>query len=162
MMCSMMNSQPHSSTCPFHNNFHILHLLVTVAAAVAVPAEWRSGADRFHHIDINNNSLHADEGWEARDVTAGRSSAQRTLERLDLFRSALNESSAGRAATNRAAVWARSSMCIPATSARVLMYNRVPKTGSTAVKTAVNALRRTGMRMFSLTNEQSAMRESAE
>lgn len=143
-------------------SYRVLLLLVVVAAGGAVPAEWRSGADRFHHNGNNNNSVFADEGWEARDVIAGRSSALRTLERLALFRTALNESSAGRAATDRAAVWARSSMCIPATGARVLMYNRVPKTGSTAVKTAVNALRRAGMRMFSLTNEQSAMRESAE
>jgi hypothetical protein len=104
-------------------------------------------------------------------ATAGRASApaprhpvdadETMASRLAIFQRALDSSSAGRAATQRAAVWVRGQMCVPAITASVLFYNRVPKTGSTAVKTATSLLRMPGVRMFSLTNEQRELAASA-
>jgi hypothetical protein len=147
----------HINTCLGPALSALLAMLLLSTVAAVPPPEWRLGTDRFHVSDSGPPAVRV-----ARDVDAGRTAAQQMLERLSLFKHALEESSAGRAATDRAAVWARSTMCVPATTARVLMYNRVPKTGSTALKTAVNLLRRPGVRMFSLTNEQASMRGSLE
>eukprot|EP00041_Stephanoeca_diplocostata_P025089 m.649854 g.649854 ORF g.649854 m.649854 type:complete len:327 (+) comp22667_c0_seq8:211-1191(+) len=78
-----------------------------------------------------------------------------------LFEGVLDSSSDGRANAERAEIWASGGMCSPQPSARIVLYNRVPKTASTFIKTCIRNLHIPHLTIYSLTAEHGQLKNAS-